>query len=115
MTNDDIIRMAQEANRYANNQTGDRFEWQLIRDERFAALVAAAEREALRADIDALRADAERYRWLRSNALAMDAVADPDNLVSVWHGTDPAMKSEGRTLDAAIDAAIAKAEGQQCA
>ena len=44
MTRDDIIRMAREANRYASNQTGDSFEWQEIRDERFAALIAAAER-----------------------------------------------------------------------
>jgi hypothetical protein len=46
MTQDDIIRMAREASRYASNQTGDSFEWQGIRDERFASLVAAAEREA---------------------------------------------------------------------
>jgi len=46
MTRDDIIRMAQEANRYASHQTGDSFEWHEIRDERFATLVAAAEREA---------------------------------------------------------------------
>ena len=46
MSRDDIIRMAQAANRYANNQTGDSYEWHFIRDERFAALVAAAEREA---------------------------------------------------------------------
>ena len=45
MTRADIILMAQEANRYANNQTGDSYEWHFIRDERFAALVAAAERE----------------------------------------------------------------------
>lgn len=46
MTRDEIIRMAREANRYASNQTGDSFEWQEIRDERFAAMIAAAEREA---------------------------------------------------------------------
>lgn len=46
MTRDEIIKMAQEANRYANDQTGDSYEWHFIRDERFAALVAAAEREA---------------------------------------------------------------------
>ena len=42
MTRDDIIRMAREANRYASNQTGDSYKWHFIRDERFAALVAAA-------------------------------------------------------------------------
>ena len=45
MNRDDIIRWAREANRYASNQTGDSHEWQEIRDERFANLVAAAERE----------------------------------------------------------------------
>ncbi len=47
MTQDDILRMEREANRYASKQTGDSFEWQGIRDERFAALVAAAQREKL--------------------------------------------------------------------
>jgi predicted DNA binding CopG/RHH family protein len=51
MTREDIIRMAREANRYASNQTGDSFEWQEIRDERFAALVAAAERAGMAADL----------------------------------------------------------------
>jgi hypothetical protein len=47
MTQEDIIRMAREANRYASHQTGDSFEWQEIRDERFAALIAASQREKL--------------------------------------------------------------------
>lgn len=55
--------------------------------------------------------DAERYRWLAANALAMDAVADPDNFVRVWHGTDPAGCSYGKTLDEAIDAAIEASNG----
>lgn len=46
MTTDDILRMAREAGRWATNQTGDTYEWNVLRDERFAALVAAAEREA---------------------------------------------------------------------
>jgi hypothetical protein len=50
--------------------------------------------------------DAERYRWLAANVLAMDADADPDNLVRVWYGTDPAGCAYGKTLDEAIDAAI---------
>lgn len=45
MTTDDILRMAREAGRWATNQTGDTYEWNVLRDERFAALVAAAERE----------------------------------------------------------------------
>lgn len=49
MTTDDILRMAREAGRWATNQTGDTYEWNVLRDERFAALVAAAEREARQA------------------------------------------------------------------
>ncbi len=48
-----------------------------------------AELDRLRAEVEALRADAGRYRWLRANQ---------ENL------TDP-------ELDAVIDAAIAKTEG----
>jgi hypothetical protein len=44
---EDTIRMAREANRYASHQTSDSFEWQEIRDERLAALAAAAQREKL--------------------------------------------------------------------
>lgn len=46
MTKNDIIRMAKDADCYASRQTDDRFDWQIIRDERFAELVLAAEREA---------------------------------------------------------------------
>ena len=46
MNSDDILRMAREADRWATNQTSDTYEWSVLRDERFAALVAAAEREA---------------------------------------------------------------------
>lgn len=45
MNPDDILRMAREADRWATNQTSDTYEWSVLRDERFAALVAAAERE----------------------------------------------------------------------
>lgn len=45
MNPDDILRMAREADRWATNQTSDTYEWKVLRDERFAALVATAERE----------------------------------------------------------------------
>jgi hypothetical protein len=45
MNSDDILRMAREADRWASNQTSDTYDWSVLRDERFAALVAAAERE----------------------------------------------------------------------
>jgi len=49
----DIIAMAREASRYADIEfqrtweSGEGGSWQEFRDERFAALVAAAEREAV--------------------------------------------------------------------
>lgn len=45
MNPDDILRMAREAGRWASNQTSDIYDWRVLRDERFAALVAAFERE----------------------------------------------------------------------
>lgn len=50
-------------------------------------------RNELRAEIEALRTDAERYRWLRSNA--MDLVVDVPS--GGWF-------PEGEELDAAVDA-----------
>ena len=51
MTRDDIIRMAQEADDFADSYTPQYVtlpnEWSVIRDGRFAALVAAAERERI--------------------------------------------------------------------
>lgn len=50
MNREDIIRMAQEADEYADKHTPQYVtvpnEWQELRDERFAGLVATAEREA---------------------------------------------------------------------
>ena len=66
MTRDDIIKMAREANRYANNQTGDSYEWHFIRDERFAALVAAAERNAI--------LQMSREQWFKTQADFEEAI-----------------------------------------
>ena len=56
MTREDIIRMAQEADEHADLVTAENalLNWYEVRDERFAALVASAEREKARAEIDAL-------------------------------------------------------------
>ncbi len=71
MTRDDIIRMAREADDFADKHTPPFStvpnEWQEIRDRRFAALVAAAEREACAALCDEMEAspalsDIEKYR-----------------------------------------------------
>ena len=62
--------------------------------------------DALLDERDALARDAARIQWLDEHALSMDAVADPDGFVWVWHGTDPARKIRGKTLREAIDRAM---------
>jgi hypothetical protein len=49
MTQEDIIAMAREADLYADRQTDDPFDRKQIRDEHFAALAQAAERNKLAA------------------------------------------------------------------
>lgn len=58
MKREDIIRMAREADEYANQITAeDAFsDWYEVRDKRFAVLVAAAEREACAAICDRFQA-----------------------------------------------------------
>ena len=41
MKDDQIVILGKNADAYANNQTSDSFDWKLIRDARFAQLVAA--------------------------------------------------------------------------
>ena len=68
---------------------------------------------AVLAERDALRADAERYRWLRDGpACIVDMVSDPDNLVQLWYVAAPGLEKTavGATLDAAIDAAMQRKE-----
>ena len=66
--------------------------------------------EALQAEVEALRADALRYRWLRDYALMVDCVADSDNRVQIWVSGfgDKEVRSYGKTLDEAVDAAQEK-------
>lgn len=66
--------------------------------ERFASRVKADALEAQAKEIEALRADAERYRWLRRLDAAGIQVYDGANDRSVF----------GEELDAAIDAARRK-------
>lgn len=69
MTQDQIIEFAQAATRYANNQTdAEGYNWDLIRDERFANLVAQYEREQC-----AVAAE-KQARWIGYNAHA-EAIA----------------------------------------
>lgn len=68
-----------------------------------------AELEQLRQERDGLRADAARYRWLRSNNVG------PSQIEKVSDDCNPpyfTLKCEGE-LDAAIDAAMAKEQGDE--
>lgn len=74
MTPDEIIEAAREANKYACNQTDDSYDWQNIRDERFATLV--------------------RNAALEEAAVVCEAVGQEANL---------AWRSAYRTLDQGIE------------
>jgi len=68
-------------------------------------VVYAAERDALRAKVEALRADAERYQELRSRMIAADFEwGDPATAVLVFRYELPVSAN----LDAMIDAARAE-------
>lgn len=76
----------------------------------FAIIGLIAERDQLRAEVDSLRNDAERYRWLR------DRHDTPGDYLCVTDGEDGVIIEEtvgfeGLSLDAAIDAAMAAKEG----
>ena len=74
-----------------------------------ALMAAEAEVEALRkykAAAHLIAEDAGRFQWMKDHALAIDTVADPDNQVQIWHGTDPALCTYGKTLSEAVDAAM---------
>jgi hypothetical protein len=68
---------------------------------------AAAELRRLHAENEALRADAERYRWLRGNARATS-----EHWGGRWslviEGPAPGGNAPAASIDAAIDAARSK-------
>jgi hypothetical protein len=71
-------------------------------DRANAALIAA-----LRNHAEELVRDARRMEWAEKHMNAIDTVSHPDNLVMIWHGPHET-SAAGRTLRAAIDAAIAQ-------
>lgn len=82
-------------------------------------VMRAVDREmALRAEVEALRQDAERYRWLRDGASEQSEQSDPWD--SVGHIQPPLVclkpglqvAQTGDDLDSAIDAAMAAKEGE---
>ena len=111
MKDDEIVILGKNADAYANNQTSDSFDWKLIRDARFAQLVAAAERAAPQPQADAR--DAERWRFIKrklcltgngDGTCAMQALNLPARILG-W--PDVGELAIAQFLDAAIDAAIA--------
>jgi hypothetical protein len=66
MDRETIINLANEADRHASKQTNDSYDWQEIRDERFAKLIVQECISIVNnlADPDS----SERYRWAIQNA-----------------------------------------------
>jgi hypothetical protein len=102
MNKEDIIRMAREAGFYCATRQST-LEGMI---ERFAAIVAAAEREACAKD----KQDAERYRHMRNNA-QFQSRNGPGLYWYLPQFSDGKVRDEGQQLDDAIDAAI-RARGQ---
>jgi hypothetical protein len=73
----------------------------LIEGRRAALSAVTAERDQLRAEVDALRKDAERYRWLR------DPCSGAEHVIYYSRGDYGRGLMSGSMLDAAIDAALA--------
>lgn len=70
----------------------------------FVGIVLASDYDTMRTEIEALRKDAERYRWLREqqwNTSPICAVTRPKDAVKLGHDC-PSLDR----LDAAIDAAM---------
>lgn len=81
--------------------------WPAVRMQQITMLLN--EIEALRQERDRLRADAVRYRWLRSKNVG------PSQIEKVSDDCNPpyfTLKCEGE-LDAAIDTAMAKEQGDE--
>lgn len=85
-------------------------------DRRFvemdATVVASVDAELRRLDAEnkALRADAERYRWLRDFHNGPDGVFSGLPYISAGDGNDSAWALTGVTADAGIDAAMEAAK-----
>lgn len=78
----------------------------------YMAWLSPAARELRRLDAEnkALRADAERYRWLRDFHNGPDGVFSGLPYISAGDGNDSAWALTGVTADAGIDAAQAAAK-----
>lgn len=95
----------------------ERAENKRLRDACAAGWGEPALINTLRAELSTLRQqlaeagrDAKRMQFMEKDVYMLDAVSDPDSLVQVWVGPKQRL-STGRTVRAAIDAAIA-AQGE---
>lgn len=114
MKDDEIVTLGKNADAYANNQTSDSFDWKLIRDARFAQLVAAAERAAPQPQADARDAElvaAVVYASAEAMASSMESPSFDGTIILESH--------HAASLSLALDelqqhrAAIAAAKGAQ--
>ena len=65
---------------------------------------------ALCAEVEALRKDAERYRWLLTHAVTMSFDSEGSLETGEWHSIADNVGDEDRTLDMVIDAARSRNE-----
>jgi hypothetical protein len=81
-------------------------------------MVRATDYDALLAERDALRADAERYRWLRNESRLAGPFNEAGEMVWPVIGISGAAEDRpypvfGDDLDSAVDAALSKRDGEQ--
>lgn len=79
----------------------------MSRDDEYGAHRIIAELRSDNASLRAMRADAERYRWLTTNTIRRV------NAHKGWHWTCSVYSADGLQVDAAIDAAIAALRGEK--
>ena len=66
-------------------------------------------------ELEAMRLDAARFRWIEKYALMLDQVTDPDGLVAVWFDTVDSRPEVGDTLRQVVDFAMKRQQEQaQC-
>lgn len=89
-------------------------DWILYDDHSAALPAVTAERDQLRAEVERMRKDAARYQWLRARASTAPSGGSEYDLpaVDAWnYRPGPQLNEQFKSLDEAIDAAMAAKEG----